>query len=344
MQTFKKTSKTVVISLFILVLLSAVIIEPMIYQEKNYYNDASLRESLAGKIDTIFIGDSDGLSAFKPEIYDEITGSCSYNLSGTMMTVGSIKFMLEKEMKRNPVKTVMLQISHEMLCRKPGEELGDGESVIIQRLDNIGERNEFLFSQVKFDDWLNIYSRLLVTGIVDWKETLMGNKGNGPRPQDKGWHLNKGNDITIADENVVELYNSNSLSGAQYDFYEQEFTEIINIAKSYGAEVKIVILPVADCYIWEHNNWDNFYTWMENFSKERNVDFIDVNLYKERFSLFKDNESYKDYAHMSESGADNLSSCLAKIITNKVDRSEAFYESYEDMKKNSPYMSFLSSQ
>lgn len=319
---------------------SVLVIEPMIRSESFYYLDAASRKQQAGSFDFLFIGDSDGMTAFCPSMFDTQTGYTSYNLSGTMMTPESEYVLLKKELSRNPVKRVVLQLSYETFCRDPEREHGDGNSVTIQRMESLGDRADFLANHVDLNQWMDIYSRLLTSGMSFWKDKLSGNLKISHDASSNGWYAAKANDLTLSDEEAQQLLNSKQVSLAFTYDYTREIADVIQLCKEQNTEIFIVILPVSAEHIWKFDGWDGFSDWISSFCEENQVNLYDFNLLKSKNELFSDAVSYKDYAHMSKDGAEAFTTAFGQLmlaLDAGEDSSAMFYDTYSEMKEDSPY-------
>ena len=343
MKTFKKIIVSITSLICIIIVLSSIITMPIFGMHIGYYSDGEFRKKTAGSYDTIFIGDSDGMAAFNPKIFDEITGNCSYNLSETSMNPGSEYFLLEKEIERNPVKTVVLQFSYSSFTRNLSRERGDCDSITVQRLDSFGEILKYMTKYVKVDDWLNVYSRLLVTGFSDYLSIVGGNvtKFN---ESTKGCHFFKANDLSLTSDEAKKLYNQYTIStNFEYD-YADGLSSVIEMCKKHEVNIICVILPLSNNHIWEYDNWDEFSVWIKEFCEKNNTTLYDFNLYKEKYLTFSDSVSYKDHVHMSKEGADSFTTAFSNIyndIYNNIDVSQKFYSNYAEMKADSPYNKYL---
>lgn len=344
MQTFKKIGIVFLILVILISAASALMIEPILKNEGVYCCDAQLRESLAGTIDFIYIGDSDGMTGFCPELFDQNTGYRSYNLSGTMMTMHSRYYLLEKEIGRNPIGTVVLQISPEALLRK-NTNYGDGDSVTLMRLDSFPERIKFMLRYVAVDDWLNIYSRHLVEGFSYWKNVLTGAiDGSQVDYSARGWKKGAPVDVRLSPEETTLKYNTSEFEADFFEDSVDELRSVIALCKENNIRVILVSQPFSDAWIWETDTWDNYGDWLKDFSRENDCELLDFNLLKDRYTLFSDENSFADSVHMSEYGAKTFTLVLAETLE-KISAGEEvdslFYDSYAEMKTNSPYASYL---
>ena len=73
--------------------------------------DSRVRASLAGSLDRLMIGSSHAWNGFMPAVFDARLHSSSYNLSGGVFPMYAKNYFLQKELARNPLKIVYIEIS-----------------------------------------------------------------------------------------------------------------------------------------------------------------------------------------------------------------------------------------
>lgn len=341
MQTFKKIIMSCLIFIGILSIISVVVIEPMIQFGMYYYCDGNYRDHTAGEYELFFMGDSDGLAAFSPSIFQKYTGLKSYNLSGEKNTSTSEYYLLDKELKRNPARTVILQVGIDTFLRDYSTEHSEGNAVTLMRTNSFIERLGFLVKYEHFDKWLDVYSGIMTRGILCWERQLTQNNDSIFNGQLKGWHKLYSVDLSLNEKEALEIYNTEELDCEFRSDRVEEFLSIINMCKDYGAEVIVVMVPMADRYIWKKVNCDDIYDRINSLCVENNTPFVDFNLFKDRYELFSDKYSFKDSIHLSADGAESFTKRLAEIYTGNKFDSSLFYDSYEFMKADSPYAQYL---
>lgn len=326
----------------IFAIVSTVMISPMIKYNDSYANyDARVRKENAGQYDFIFIGDSDGMFAFYPELFNEKTGMQSYNFSATDITLGTEYYVIRKEIKRNPsVKNVVLQISYETFTKDPDVSKGEGDSMTIQRLDNFAERCDFLIKHVRVDDWLNIYSRLMASSISFWQEVVT--QRGFPKQQDSRnrWEGVEAIDQTISSESVSKLYNSETIDLNFREDHKKQISEIIELCNENDIELMVVMVPVSNSLIWRLDNLDTFEKQVKQFFDEKNIAFYDFNLQKDRYLNVFDDKSFTDDWHASTFGAKQFTNLFADFYNSSLDDqdvSSLFENDYKVVKENSPY-------
>lgn len=344
MQTFKKFLLSVIAFLCIFSLFSGFLMGPYLYYDAEFYDDSGLRASLAGKIDWIILGASHALTAFDPAILDEELDCFSYNLSNSLMTTRGKYHLLKKELERNPVETVVLEVSYDTFTRELRDEYGDGDAKVIQRLDSLPEALGYLVNSVSINDWLNIYSRFLVSGTSYWQFVLRGQTNSRVDPAAKGYYAHEIRDVSISMDAAQAEFNSKPIKTNFNTDYVRETTETIAMCKENGVRVILVVVPIADMQIWQADNWDVFHDWMQEYAVQQDCEFYDFNLIHDRYARFSDERSFYDSGHMSTDGATSLSNLFVEIlhkVNNGEDVSGEFYDSYESMKQESPYHAYL---
>ena len=325
---------------FFLIVISFFVIYPGTKNEMGYFLDAKLRNELAGKIDFLMIGASHGLTAFVPQVIDKELGVNSYNISSPMMTTSSKYFLLNKELKRNPVKTVVLEVSFDSLSRNEKKENAIGDANTVHRADSFQEALMYLFKNVGFHDWLNVYARIFMHGLSNTKDLLRHNKKNKIHYEDKGSHLLETIDISLSEKQCRKLAKTIKIKNIYNSATFKRFCKIVDLCKQNNLHIIIVVVPISDNLICKIDDLDSFRVFLSDYCKEAKIEYYDFNLIKSRYSLFNDASSHHDLDHMSRSGAEIFSRLFSETLT-KASQGEStdslFYKSYAEMEKDSPY-------
>ena len=347
MLTFKKVLLSVILFIFIVGGISFIVVTPYLNSHMDYNQDGDILNDMAGNIDFMVVGASHAMCSYVPQVLDEELGVVSYNFSTTLMPLSARYVMLEKELPRNPVKTVVLEVSYDNLQRSISEDYGWGENIMFSRLSTWEDRLSYLFKYVKPDQWLDIYSRTMNSGLTAWKDIFLsvdGKVANNTAPVNKGFFPRTSIDISMNEEKFEEIYQTKScMMGFQKENLDL-FRKIISLCHEYDAEVIIAISPCADSYIYKYDDLDEFDAWMKEFATENRCDFYNFNLIKDRFEIFNDKTSFWDGPHMSEQGARDFSkkfSALMKSAEAGENMSQFFYPNYEELTKNSPYYQYI---
>ena len=340
MRIFRNIIISAVLIASIILGASVMVIVPVVQHQGQYYMDAPLRTKLSGKLEMLFVGDSDCLSAVVPSVIDETMNTVSYNLAGSMMTTAGMQYLLKKEIGRNPIKTVAIQLSPYTLNRT-GTNYGDGDSVTIRRLDSLRESLFYLTHCVESNDWVNVYARCMVesTGFL-----LEGLLNGGIRKQVvdeyKGFHPKAGNNLTLDPDKALSSLDSKTGTLKLVEKNAEGLSSLIDLCKSHGIRVILFTLPVPDYVLWQYSDRDVFREWAEEYSSSVECEYYDFNLIKERYQVFSDVDSFADSDHMSEKGANVFSHYLGNFLERLAvgqEKESFFYDSYSIMKLDSPY-------
>ena len=334
MRSFKRALLSFLAVIICITVLSSIIIMPYISSQ-----DKEIRKELEGSLDFLVVGASLGQLGFSSKILDTKLGVNSYNLSSILMSMNGRLALLQKEVSRNPVDTVVLEISYDALSIDYDKTFNEGDPQIIARLDTIAERLHYLTSYVKIDGWLNIYARIIIFGISSWKDKILEPASNDTKY--KGFSPWSANDVTLSEKDVISKHDK-----WQYkvENTRQEnlntLKQMIDICKKNNARVIVTVTPLSDGFIWEHSHLDEFTTMLGNFCAENDCEYYDLNLDKNRYELYSDKSSFMDATHLSSSGAAVMTNRFCTIITDAGkggDISNIFYDSYEALKMESPY-------
>lgn len=337
MHSFKKALLSFLAILLCVIALSAIIIAPYMSEQ-----DRKTRAELAGNLNYLVIGASHAQLGFSPEILDDELGVNSYNLSSLLMPMCGRLEILKKETNRNPVKTVVLEISYDALSIDNDKTYNEGDPQIIARLDTLSERINYLATYVSVDGWLNIYARMVVYGVSQWKDNILNHSSQSIVY--KGYTPRSASDVTLSEQDAVTKLDrwSYKVSDTRQENLDM-LKLMIEMCKEHHIRVIVVVTPLSDSFIWEHSKMDDFSSMLSEFSKNIGCEFYDLNLDRNRYSIYSDDVSFMDETHLSESGATKMTERFCQIITEAAsgkDTNIFFYDSYEEMKQESPYRAF----
>ena len=322
---------TLLLVFYVLVLLYCFTL-PYFRGESYYYQDYNVRKKLSGSLDTIIIGSSHALRSMKPTIINEKLNISSYNLSSPLMSMYGRYSLLKKEINRNPVKTVYLELSFNALMLDK-ENLGyEGDLYVLGRFDNIFERGNFFIYGFSCDEYKDVYAdtitrtkhSLTEKSVITQYETL----GYVPDSRETFPH-------TI--EITKEAFN-------RYEFdtkIRQEsltyFNKIIELCKEKDIRVVVLVTPITEQIIVGYSNFDKVFSQYIKLAKNYNLEYYDFNLDKKRNSLYDEETSFHDIHHMSDSGAEIFSkrfSEIMELVNEGKDVSSEFYDSYKSFKED----------
>lgn len=327
MRSFSKVAVSTLSLIACVVLISALMIGPMLHGEFASCQDAKNRKSLAGSVDFLVLGASHATHSLVPEILDEALGVTSYNLSGAGLTVYGRAELLKKEMARNPIQDIVLEVSFNTLMKIPETDHYEGDLYLLTRMDSALERLDFIKRHIPFADWDTVYSMLLRFSGKYWAAKLTGKSTHNVIYEDKGYEHGESADLTADPGKIEPLitdFRPESL---------EEFEELIDLAKSSGASVTVVAVPVSMAKITACTGWDGIMQRIQSLCGERGVRMYDFNLLRSRKTLVPEDRAFHDAIHMSDYGANaftkEFSRLYPELKNGAID--DLFFENYDEL-------------
>lgn len=330
MHNFKKIILHTVLLIFFVIIILICSTLPYFWGESYYYQDYKVRTSLSGKLDTLVIGSSHALRSIKPTVLNEKLNTKAYNLSSPLMSMYGRYVMLEKEINRNPIKTVYFEISYNALTLDR-KTLGlEGDLYVLGRFDNAFERINFFKNAFTTDEYKKVLSDVIVRSRNSFftHNTIKQYETFGYLPMPS-------NNQLLSDETKEKIKNTKLLDTKIKEESLNYFDKIIKLCKRNNIRVILVVTPVTENLILEYNNLDDIFSQYIDLAKEYNCEYYDFNLDKNRVKLYSEETSFYDNTHMSDSGAEVFSNRLTEIIKKvdeKKDITNEFYNSYSEVK------------
>ena len=338
MRSFKRALLAVLAFLLCAALLSVLLLLPLM-TGRSGYDDSRRRRELAGQIDLLISGASYGANGLVPDIIDEAYGCTSYNLSSFRSSMEGRYALLEQELERNPVRTVVMEISADSFSRDPAGEHGKGEATTIARLDGYGRKFAYAFDTLSLADsgYDNVYSMLLGYGVHGWIGMLRGSSDGVA--ENRGWWSFPASDVSLSAEQAAADYGREGIENTWYPALTEKFVEIAGLCAQHDAELLVVVTPLSDGQLWCTAGLDDFRAQLLALCQENGCDCLDFNLYRDRGSCLSDARSYMDRSHLSSEGAAAFSRIFGETLAAREmgDVSALFYASYAEALAHSPY-------
>ena len=334
MHNFKRAVGMTLAFLLLLAISTFAVSEVYFQSENYYYEDSKVRKQFAGTIDTVFIGSSHALRAFMPTIIDEETESNSYNLSCSLMTLYDRYVLLKKELERNPVEHVIVEVSYNAMTRYRRSEGPEGDIYTLGRLDSAFERFRFALSALYPDEYMRVYYDTLDRSVYSWKQLLRGQKDVVMQYETRGYVPVPTNDVSVSEEEFSKNYQQQQLNIEPYGENVEMLKKIIELCNDKNVKVTFMVTPLADSFNYQYTDLDRVYQFYKNICDEYGYNYYDFNLLKNKLDLFPDNTSFYDFAHLSQTGAEIFSNVVADVLMKQAAGEETdslFYASYDEM-------------
>jgi len=338
MQIFKRFILYILSVALVVALVSAAFIVPWLHTPTDSH-DQALRAKLAGQIDTLIIGQSYAMNGIMPTILDEKLETTTYNLSGSLMPIHGQAYMIEKELARNPVKNVFIEITPDTFTTDELKTYGNGDSYIVARLDSLSDRLDYLIRCVQPSDWPNIYARFLLQSMRSAAYRLLG-RAEMIDESNMGFAPLKAQDISLDPVSAQAQYVTMGIFHNPLEVNIQKYEALIQLCLKAGCDVTLIYTPVSHAKVWQLYDQDSFLPWAKKLTEKHGVAFFDFNLLKDRYLLFSDETSFADDSHLSPEGAEIFSSVMADILARHQageDVSSLFYSDYSEVHANSVY-------
>lgn len=340
MHNFKQAFKTTLCFLLTIAIISFGFMELYFETANYYYQDGEIREELAGTVNCVVSGASHGMRAFVSSTIDEKLDVNSYNLCGSRMTMKGRYDILKEEMERNPIHTVVVEVSYDAMSRDRKEEGPEGDIYVLGRTKGISKRLQFFFSTFYPSEYPRMYYDTLSRGCYGIICAINGQFKMAQDSTIQGYYPYSEPDLGVP-ALTAELYASAEFDTAVCDYNKEYLDKILDLCEEYGAKVILATTPLSEYTIYRCSNLDDFYDYYCELAEERNIPYYDFNLLKNKTELFKDDASFYDEAHLNNTGADAFTSIFCDTIT-KASRGENveedFYTSYQEKKSTENYL------
>ena len=333
MRNFSRAMAATLGFVLCLALIAGIIVWPYFHGQSFYYEDAKVRDGLAGSLDVIVCGASQGACAFDSLTLDEALGVNSYNLSGPLMTMQARQTLLDKELDRNPVKTVFIELSCNTLTRNRRLEGPEGDIYALARMGSFRERLRYFFSAFREGEYLQVCADSMRRGFEAWGALIRG-KEPALDPAEKGFLIRSGTDLSMSREEFQELHYGYSMDYEPRWDNKLAFFHLVEECQARGIEVIFVTAPLSDRLLAQYDNFERSRQDFLYYSEKYGCPYLDFNLLRERDALFPDDTAFYDLYHLSEQGAETFTRELAALyekLQAGEDVSGLFYEDYAAM-------------
>lgn len=332
MGNFRQTIVKIALFLLALLLLTELITAPYYKNEVFAFQDGFVRDELAGSIDTLICGASHGYYGIVPERMDNVLSCTSYNLSTDMMTMHGRYELLKKEIERNPVDLVFLELSYNSLTRNRKEEGAEGDIYQLGRYTNRWERLSYFFRHILPEEYFFVYYDTLRCGFVAQQELREGRgaRGTSEKYITKGYLPTAVNpQETVAPENYHSTKISTELDPECLDYLDK----ITALCRENDIQLVVVGVPISQATTLRYDNLDVIFSDIQDYCLANDLPWFDFNLYKEKVALFPDETAYHDPTHLADGSAQEFTALMCQVYQqwqDGQDVTDRFYSSYAE--------------
>lgn len=336
MHNFKRSVIATTTFLICVFIISLILISAFINSESKFYHDKNYRNELVGTLDCLVLGSSGGLDGFRPTTFNNETGHSSYNLcSGNISPRGKIR-LLEEEIYRNPINTVIAIVDDDEIGYDAKKKIGEGEIFYLPRINRVSTRLSTVLTDVLVKDYMTIYSRYLNEGVKYSISKIKKNDASKVKRENLGWYEENSVDVTISEKELEELIN-NDRKIVIIDKNRECFCDLIEECQSNNIDVILLTLPVSEARIFKYDNYDEWHDIYNSIAEQYGCVYIDMNLLKNRNQIVSATESFSSPNHLSVNGATTSTKEFSRIYNRILageDISDMFYPSYDEAIKH----------
>ena len=325
MHSFRRILCTAMLFLLIVSALSVGLMEVYFRTEYDFFQDASERDAEAGKVDFIVCGASHAFRAFNPDVIDPILGTHSYNLSGALISMQGRYDLLKEEIARNPVKTVILEVSYNTITRTRSNDGIEGDLYLIARLSGFSKRVSAFFKYFSGDEYADAAYKYVSAGMKSTLKLILGKDREYEGQRIRGY-LPSGERTMEFDTDYRSYYHKKSLNMTQDEINIVYLDKIMELCRENNVRVILVTTPISKTFLCRFDNLDIIYSWYKNYAKSWDAEILDFNLYPGKEELFPDDIMFYDENHLSREGADLFSRIFAETLKQ--------YDAGENVKEN----------
>lgn len=331
MRNFKRILKTAGIFLLAVAVISFGFMELYFRSQRDSFQDAVDRDRLAGTLDLLISGSSHAYRDYDPTVLDQILGTNSYNVSGALMTMQGRYEMLKRELERNPVKTVILDLTYNTMSRNRATEGTEGDLYVLARLGRLRDRIDFFFRAFSVTEYPGVWYKYFSEGVDTALELAEGKNAAGSDRR-RGYLPTGPRTVELA-ENYSEVYHSKSNS-LRVDPYNVKYLNLIRaLCTQKGIRVILVTAPVSDIRLASYDGFQELYAYYQDMAADWGSDFYDFNLYRGKSELLPDSTHFYDDTHLNPQGAEVYSRLVAELLLDAdagIDVSDRFYATYQE--------------
>ncbi len=329
MRNFRRALCSVLAVLVCFSLITAVVVFPYYAWGTYPYQDAKARKDMAGQFDLLVSSASQGLRAIDPRALDDALGCTRYDLGAPLQTMYGRYLFLKEELDRNPVKTVILELSYDALSRSYNDYGREGSIYQLGRSDNLGLWVEYFFRQVPPADWAHLLYDTMNRGVHTWRQLLAGELSVPKHYETHGFWPGLESTPMPGPENYEKDYHTEALSTVPQEDNLYWLDMCLSLCRERGVRVVMIATPLSEYMLWSTSGFDEILATHRAVSEKWGVPFYDFNLKKDKLERYPEETAYFDQHHLCEASARDFPYDLAEVLMSE-NPDALFYGSYEE--------------
>ena len=333
MRNFRRALFSTLLVLVCFFLLAGAVSAPYYLDGFYNYQDAQVRRDLAGEFDLLVSSASQGLRAIDPLALDDALGCHSYDLGTPLQTMYGRYLFLKRELERNPVTTVIIELSYDAMARSYDDYGFEGSIYQLGRSDSPGQWLDYLFHQVPPRDWVQMLYDTLSRGVATWKYLEENGSYTPFQYETHGFFPGlMSTPMPSADLYEADYHKERLPTEAQEEnlYY---LDKCLELCRERGIETVLISTPLSEYMLWNWDGFDEILATHRAVSEKWGVPLYDFNLKKDKLSRYPEETAYYDQHHLCEASARVFPYDLAEVMQRAragEDVSGEFYGSYEE--------------
>ncbi len=328
MRNFKKTVSACTGLVLTIALIFVLITAPYFFGTAYYYQDGARRDSMAGSLDLLVTGSSHACRGIAPDTLDRELGCESYILTAPLQTMRGRYFLLRKELDRNPVKTVVMEVSYNALTRDRALEGPEGDIYQLGKFSGPADIISYFFFTIRPSEYGEVYHDTIARGITAWKMLL---KREMKPYTGRGYISTGSTDLSLTKSELNEIYQAEPTITEQDADDVYYFEKCLDICRENNVRLILAVTPISDRYILMNTDLDTVRSWYLAYAEEYDCEFYDFNLLKTRQADYPADTAFSDKTHLSRTGAETFTGQLAEVMKMTAageSTSDLFYNDY----------------
>ena len=337
MRSFKKILLRIVILAGFVYLLETGI--RFLYEDYKSYHIYARKEykQEEGTLDTLFCGTSRTYSGLNPAIYDELTGSNSFNMATSAQDISNTYYIIKDAIRNNPIETIYLEVSVPTLGKTDNDT---GRVVSTERIYTLwGKLDAALHESNSNLQVRDLFYSTRVSDYFDFEEVkknilykLSADSDTPPVTRPKKLHyICKGFYSSFrvykpADTISIKkryIWDRNKLYQPSVD----ALNDILTLCAENDIEVILYSPPISEPILPLIGDLNDMHACYQEIADAYGIDFYDMNFLIDHQTIFT-NEMFRDSMHLNINGAEILTSTLARIHEDNEHAAFYFTEEY----------------
>ncbi len=307
----------------------------LVVDDVNSYTRLTLHEFYESEeeIETIFLGTSHCFRAYDPQVYEELTGECAYNLGSSSQNIDTSYYLLKEALKYQDIQKVYLDIYHEFLFFNPDNRELVEANIISDYMKPSLNKVSFILNRSSSEHYTNSFFPFrrdwqLLGDFTYLKENL-AKKSQGsyknyePVVYDDEQYVSKGFVASYAvlnPENYEWIPKSKKVELSEDSSFAVSYLEkIVELCQKEEVELIFLTAPSYEEYLETIDSYEMIHELVAGLAEKYQVTYWDFNLCSEdRLDLSADD--FMDVDHLNASGAEKVTRCLSEFVLNESDK------------------------